>query len=159
MWSALFRMMDIKSFDVGIILRPFLIATLFCVITVWIKYTIRRRKYNALLPGRKVRLISFCANLTDVRYNEISRNGYSLNVFILQILSAYSELFRNKKLFCFWILYSPFVICVKADAVEDLISGTKMMKKGWFYNWLHPWLGTGLLTRDYTRRYLRSSTK
>ncbi|XP_035223416.1 cytochrome P450 4V2-like [Stegodyphus dumicola] len=38
------------------------------------------------------------------------------------------------------------VVCVKAEAVKDLLSGTKLMKKSFVYNWLHPWLGTGLLT-------------
>ncbi|GIZ01902.1 cytochrome P450 4V2 [Caerostris extrusa] len=85
-------------------------------------------------------------NLADFPSGKHGRNGYSFNVFLLQVISGYSYLFRNSPLYCFWVSYVPFVILKKAEAVEALISGTKHMQKGWSYNWLHSWLGTGLLT-------------
>ncbi|GIX85776.1 cytochrome P450 4V2 [Caerostris darwini] len=116
------------------------------IVLAIVRYELFRRKYIKLLPGRNVGGLNIFGNLTDFPWTKFHRNGFSFNVFFLQVLSGYGSIFSKSQLFCFWTSYSPFVIFQKAEAVEALISGTKYMKKNWSYNWLHPWLGTGLLT-------------
>ncbi|GBM88231.1 Cytochrome P450 4V2 [Araneus ventricosus] len=122
------------------------IAVFTGIVLLVLKYALFRRKYNYLWPGTKFGFIDIFGNLSDFPWTEHGRNGFSFNVFLLQITSGHGQLFKDKPLYSFWVSYVPFIITYKAEAVEALISGTKYMEKGWTYMWLHPWLGTGLLT-------------
>ncbi|GIY11493.1 cytochrome P450 4c3 [Caerostris darwini] len=116
------------------------------IVSVCVRYVLFRRKYSELLPSRKVRWFNILGNVIDFPWTEQARNGFSFNVFSIQVLSGHNSLHPKAQLYCTWASYAPFIIFKKAEAVEALISGTKHMKKSWSYNWLHSWLGTGLLT-------------
>ncbi|KAF8782456.1 Cytochrome P450 4c3 like protein [Argiope bruennichi] len=103
-------------------------------------------KYNQELPGRQLRFFDVLGNVHDIPFKVHRKLGLSFNVSVQQAFGGYARLFRKEKLFCFWIIYFPFVFLLNAEAVEALINGTKHMEKVWSYNFLHPWLGTGLLT-------------
>ncbi|GFT35172.1 cytochrome P450 4V2 [Nephila pilipes] len=111
-----------------------------------LKYALYRRKYSKIWPGYKTRFIDVLGNLSAFPFSAESRNGYPFNVFALQIIGGYCQLFRESPLFCVWASFVPFLFLKKAEAVEALIGGNKNMEKNWSYKWLHPWLGTGLLT-------------
>ncbi|GFX02644.1 cytochrome P450 4V2 [Trichonephila clavipes] len=51
-------------------------------------------------------------------FREKSRNGYSVNVFLLQFLGGFSKLFQKQKLFCVWFFCEPVIVLAKAEAVE-----------------------------------------
>ncbi|KAG8177132.1 hypothetical protein JTE90_012015 [Oedothorax gibbosus] len=98
------------------------------------------------LPGHKFSTFNVFGNLLDFSFRSESRNGFHFNVNVLQILNGFSEVFRKDNLYCIWFSYVPFVIVNKAKAVEELLSGNKMIEKSQSYDFLHPWLGEGLLT-------------
>ncbi|XP_054714947.1 cytochrome P450 4V2-like [Uloborus diversus] len=134
-----------KSLNATSVIWTAFLSFVVVAVFVLVKLILRRYSYSKGIPSKQVNLFSILGNFADFP-PERARNGYSFNVYLLQTLSAYSHLFKKEKLYCFWISYFPFIVLKKAEAVEDVICGTKMMEKGWVYKWLHPWLGTGLLT-------------
>ncbi|CAL1299469.1 unnamed protein product [Larinioides sclopetarius] len=64
----------------------------------------------------------------------------------MDMISKKVELFNKEELFCTWILYEPFIMLCKADAVQDLLMGFKMNDKSWVYDRLECVMGTGLIT-------------
>ncbi|CAL1268171.1 unnamed protein product [Larinioides sclopetarius] len=140
-----------NTVDTCQVFTALLITVISGIVLLVLKYAFFRRKYNQLWPGRKLGFIDILGNLSDFPWTDHGRNGFSFNVFLLQIISGYSRLFFDKQLFGFWVSYVPFIIIKKAEATEAVISGTKHMEKGWTYIWLRPWLGTGLLTSHGTK--------
>ncbi|GBN90017.1 hypothetical protein AVEN_254206-1 [Araneus ventricosus] len=59
--------------------------------------------------------------------------------------------YGNKSLYCMWILYEPFVLFSKADAVKELLKGTAINEKSWVYDFTKFLIGTGLLTSGGTK--------
>ncbi|XP_025264312.1 cytochrome P450 4C1-like isoform X2 [Camponotus floridanus] len=62
-----------------------------------------------------------------------------------------------------FLLFSTFVVSIRhPDDLETILSSTKHIEKGFFYDPLHPWLGTGLLTSKgfkwQTRRKILTPT-
>ncbi|GBN29369.1 Cytochrome P450 4c3 [Araneus ventricosus] len=50
-----------------------------------------------------------------------------------------------------WILYEPFVLFSKADAVKELLKGKAINEKCWLYDFTKFLFGTGLLTSGGTK--------
>ncbi|CAL1268168.1 unnamed protein product [Larinioides sclopetarius] len=135
-----------NTFDSWQIFSALCIVVFTGIILLVLKYALFRRKYSNLWPGIKVGFIDIFGNLSHFPETKHRRNGFSFNVFLLQVTEGYDQLFKDKQLYVIWGSYVPFIVIKKAEATEALISGTKHMEKGWIYMWLHTWLGTGLLT-------------
>ncbi|KAF8783291.1 cytochrome P450 4V2-like [Argiope bruennichi] len=145
--TFLTRLTELRNnVDTWQVLSTLCIVVFTGIVLVVLKYALFRRKYNRLWPSTRLGFIDVLGHLGEFPWTEQAKNGFSFNVFLLQITSGFNRMFHDKQLYCFWVSYVPFIIITKAEATEALISGTKHMEKGWTYMWLHPWLGTGLLT-------------
>ncbi|GFQ84322.1 uncharacterized protein TNCT_186831, partial [Trichonephila clavata] len=65
------------------------------------------------------------------------------------------ERHKGKPLFCLWILYKPFVVFLKTDAVKELLKDSKMYDKSSFYESLDLVFGSGILTSPSEKWKLR----
>ncbi|XP_042895833.1 cytochrome P450 4V2 [Parasteatoda tepidariorum] len=146
MGSSKFLEISAKSLTfTNVVFTAFIAWVIFSII-IFLKYAFRRTKYSKMVPCKKVGFFNVLGNIGDLQQD---RSKYNFNTYLLQLASGLAAgYFRKEKLFCLWLSYAPNIIVTKAEAVEDLIAGTKTMKKGWSYNFLHTWLGTGLLTSD-----------
>ncbi|GBM33173.1 Cytochrome P450 4V2 [Araneus ventricosus] len=122
------------------------IAILIGMFMVVMNYLCWRRKFSRLMPGKQPGFFNPLGNLSELPLSEKSRNGHSVNVFLLQMLGGFSKLFEKQKLFCIWFFCSPVIILTKAEAVEAILSDPKIIEKSWFYSWLRPVVGYGLVT-------------
>ncbi|GIX82254.1 cytochrome P450 4V2 [Caerostris extrusa] len=126
-----------------------------------LRYLIWRRKVSRLIPGvKKVSFFSLLGNTNHLRLSVKSRNGHSLTVcvksvhaFLLfldaqQIVAGFAKILPHEKLYCIWLFCHPIIVLAKAETVELILSGTKIIEKAWFYKLLQLFFGTGLVTRD-----------
>ncbi|GFQ90124.1 cytochrome P450 4V2, partial [Trichonephila clavata] len=112
------------------------------------RYFFWRRKISQLLPGSKVRLFSVLGNVRDLT-SVATKNNRLLFVYFLQLCLAYAKMFPKEKLFCIWMFFHPLIFITKADAIEEVLSSTKLIEKSYLYRWLEPILGTGILSSPF----------
>ncbi|XP_055948294.1 cytochrome P450 4V2-like isoform X2 [Argiope bruennichi] len=108
-----------------------------------------RYKYSTLMPGRKPSVFNILGDngeLIDFRH---LGSKYSIHLRFMDVLRNLNKTFQKKHLFCVWILYTPFVFLVKAEAVKEALSGNKMKEKSWIYKFMRPLFGYGLATRPH----------
>ncbi|GIY15069.1 cytochrome P450 4V2 [Caerostris darwini] len=98
------------------------------------------------MPGSKVRFYNFLGNISDLPFFGRSRNGYSILVYIQQLIGAYGKMFAREKLYCLWLAFHPLIVLAKAEAVEVIFGGSKIIEKTAVYDWMEPFFGKGLLT-------------
>ncbi|GFQ96137.1 cytochrome P450 4V2 [Trichonephila clavata] len=110
---------DISYFKVSQTILIALVAILFLVI---LQYLLWRRRFSHLVPGKPPRFFDLLGNLSEMSFREKSRNGYSVNVFLLQFFGGFSKLFQKQKMFCVWFFCEPVIVLAKAEAVEPNIN-------------------------------------
>lgn len=66
----------------------------------------------------------------------------------MQLFNALAQMIGfDKGIFHGYICAIPIVVIWRNDAVEKLLSSSRLITKQFPYTFLLPWLGTGLLTR------------
>ncbi|GIY20727.1 cytochrome P450 4V2 [Caerostris extrusa] len=112
---------------------------------ILLRYFIWRRKVSRLIPGIKMSFFSLLGNTNHLRFSTKSRNGHSLMVYAQQVAAGWAKIFTQEKLYCIWLFCHPVVVLAKAEAVELILSGTRVIEKAWFYKLLQSffWNWTG----------------
>ncbi|GIY15071.1 cytochrome P450 4V2 [Caerostris darwini] len=123
---------------------------------ILLRYFIWRRKVSRLIPGIKVSFFSLLGNMNHLRFSAKLRNGHSLMVYAQQFVAGSAKLLTQEKLYCIWLFCHPVVVLAKAEAVELVLSGTKVIEKAWFYKLLQSFFGTGLVTSIFSNALLPS---
>ncbi|PIK54573.1 putative cytochrome P450 4V2, partial [Apostichopus japonicus] len=75
-----------------------------------------------------------------------------------KLMEAWSDVFRSAGTIVVWTGPVPTVTTIDCYNIETILSSSKQLNKGLFYNMLKPWLGSGLLiskgSKWHTRRKL-----
>ncbi|KAF8796534.1 Cytochrome P450 4V2 like protein [Argiope bruennichi] len=101
------------------------------------------------MPGRKPSVFNILGDIGELIDFRHLGSTYSIHLKFMEILRNLNKTFQKEHLFCVWILYTPFVFLVKADAVKEALSGNKMKEKSWVYKFAKPLFGYGLATSPH----------
>ncbi|GFR07310.1 hypothetical protein TNCT_435411 [Trichonephila clavata] len=86
-----------------------------------------RRKYCQLMPGNKPWFFDILADAKDLIVFNKSGDKYSIHHHIMKLMVERSEIYREKKIYCFWAMYFPFVFLLKPDAIQVCITFTSFL--------------------------------
>ncbi|KAF8796532.1 Cytochrome P450 4V2 like protein [Argiope bruennichi] len=101
------------------------------------------------MPGRKPSVFNILGDIGELIDLRHLGSKYSIHLKFVDVLRNVYKTFQKKHLFCVWILYTPFVFLVKAEAVKEALRGDKMKEKSWIYKFMRPLFGNGLATSPY----------
>ncbi|XP_055948292.1 cytochrome P450 4V2-like [Argiope bruennichi] len=114
-----------------------------------LKCSFWRYKYSRLMPGRKPSVFNILGDIGELIDFRHLGSTDSIHLKFMETLRNLNKTFQKDRLFCTWILYTPFVFLVKAEAVKEALSGNKMKEKSWLYKFLGPLFGYGLTTSPH----------
>ncbi|GBM32158.1 hypothetical protein AVEN_11937-1 [Araneus ventricosus] len=85
------------------------------MLMVFLRYSLWRRHYSQLMPGKRLWFFNIFGDLIEIW------TAKSVPLGIMELLRKRAELFQKEKIFCIWAAYIPFVFFVRADVVKVCI--------------------------------------
>ncbi|GBL67230.1 hypothetical protein AVEN_111191-1, partial [Araneus ventricosus] len=82
------------------------------ILMVFLRYSLWRRNYSQLMPGKRPWFFNIFGDLIEIW------TAKSVPLGIMELLRKRAELFQKEKIFCIWAAYIPFVFFVRADVVK-----------------------------------------
>ncbi|CAL1296477.1 unnamed protein product [Larinioides sclopetarius] len=117
----------------------FLYALSALITIIFLRYSLRRRKYSQLMPGTKHLFCNILGDLTAFDFRK------AIHHQVLDVITKKWKLFPKEQLVCAWLSYVPFVSIVRANAVKEVLKNNRMNGKSFQYEWMKPLFGSGLV--------------
>ncbi|CAL1294907.1 unnamed protein product [Larinioides sclopetarius] len=131
-------------------LLTFVVSIIIGILTMILRYSLWRKEYSQLMPGRRPRFFDILGDLKELAIYDNSPNKYFWQTNFFNVIRRRTQEFGKLQLFCLWITFFPFVCIVKKGAVKELME-KKIIEKNFTYKWMEPVLGTGLLTSEVSK--------
>ncbi|CAL1294908.1 unnamed protein product [Larinioides sclopetarius] len=133
-------------------LLTFVVSIIIGILTMILRYSLWRKEYSQLMPGRRPRFFDILGDLKELAIYDNSPNKYFWQTNFFNVIRRRTQEFGKLQLFCLWITFFPFVCIVKKGAVKvSELMEKKIIEKNFTYKWMEPVLGTGLLTSEVSK--------
>ncbi|RWS00416.1 cytochrome P450 4V2-like protein, partial [Dinothrombium tinctorium] len=130
--------MAIVGYILSVSLKLLVVVFLFLIIKKYCRVLFKVRKL------RQLRDAHFLYGHLKLLFDQPP--GMDRQDHIVQIMWKYYNEYRDSKIAVMWLTWVPYIILTNGEAVEAILSSSKVLKKAPEYRYFETWIGTGLLT-------------